>query len=280
MNRNQIDTTSSSTRAPNNPSLSSSSYRQIRAIYDEDTIRVYQAYNDQIAKLAAEANSFQAPLNAGVWSDRRMTWIKPSKVWMAYRCGWTVLKNDKNQTRVLALDLSRRKLEELLMKAQLSSSHSDGKNNSKDDNSSNSNHDEDCGRSSHGKINNERRCRNSHVVVQWDPERIITTSANDKKKNVFTKPLQDVRSIQIGLRGDGVKALLDPTFVLKITDVTKDFQHALSVLQKCNVRGGEQGEDSKKLVLEAVKNALWPDGEYEEVMNISLELSNVLDMMN
>ncbi|CAE8641938.1 unnamed protein product, partial [Polarella glacialis] len=81
-------------------------FREIRAIHDEGAVRVYQAYNDAIADAAVAANSFSGPLEQGLWSATRMTWIKPSAVWMAYRCGWTSLK-DKNQARVLALDLSR-----------------------------------------------------------------------------------------------------------------------------------------------------------------------------
>merc|ERR1719215_1155627 len=99
--------------------MSGRSFREIRAIFDDSTVRVYQAYNDAIADLAVEANSFEAPLKAGCWSATRMTWIKPSAVWMAYRCGWTTMK-DKNQARVLALDLDRERFEELLMGAKLS----------------------------------------------------------------------------------------------------------------------------------------------------------------
>merc|ERR1712113_307661 len=81
------------------------------------------------------------------------------------------------------------------------------------------------------------------VVVQWDPERIINTTSRNRtgtasycggKNSVFTKSLPDVRSIQIGLRGKGVQALLDPCFVLKITDVTQDFRNALSILEQCS----------------------------------------------
>ena len=68
-------------------------FRQIRAVFDADTIRVYQAYNDKIADAAVAANSFSAPLEAGLWSSDRMTWIKPSAVWMAYRCGWTTVSS-------------------------------------------------------------------------------------------------------------------------------------------------------------------------------------------
>mmetsp|Transcript_2583 Transcript_2583/g.4024 ORF Transcript_2583/g.4024 Transcript_2583/m.4024 type:complete len:284 (-) Transcript_2583:1992-2843(-) len=227
-------------------------YREIRAIHDKDTIRVYQAYNDKIANLAIEANSFEAPLKAGVWSSRRMTWIKPSKVWMAYRCGWTVLKNDPNQTRVLALDVSRSRFEELMMQALLTSH--DSKN-----------------------FKRGRKCRNSNVVVQWDPERVITIRRGGKT-SVFTKALPDVRSIQIGLRGDGVQALLDPTFVLKISDVTEDFRNAVSVLLAGECDGSSETGDQESHLLVAARNALWPKGECETVMKCSDELSEILEM--
>lgn len=93
--------------------------RIIRAVYSETSVRVYQAYNDEIVDAAIEAQSFRLAMEKGLWSPKRMTWIKPSKVWIAYRCGWSQLK-DANQSRVLALDLDRSKFEHLLMRAVLS----------------------------------------------------------------------------------------------------------------------------------------------------------------
>ena len=43
-------------------------------------------------------------------------------------------------------------------------------------------------------------------------------------KQVYTRPLRNVRSIQIGLRGTAVQKLLDPTLVLEITDETRRFK--------------------------------------------------------
>lgn len=50
---------------------------EIRADYNRDTIVVYQAYNETIAKLAIENKKFVPP-----FSLTRMTWIKPSFLWM------------------------------------------------------------------------------------------------------------------------------------------------------------------------------------------------------
>ena len=93
-------------------------FREIRAIHDATMVRVYQAYNIEIAGAAVAAQSFRAPLRAGTWSATRISWMKPSAVWMAYRCGWTVLK-DTNQARVLALDISRSGFENVLKKARV-----------------------------------------------------------------------------------------------------------------------------------------------------------------
>ena len=89
--------------------------REIRAIYDDRVVRVYQAYNAEIADAAVAAQRFVSP-----WKEGRMTWIKPSFVWMGYRCGWS--RKDANQSRVLALDLHRAAFDKLLVDAVLASS--------------------------------------------------------------------------------------------------------------------------------------------------------------
>ena len=45
--------------------------RQIRAVYDADTIRVYQAYNDAIADSALAHGTFISP----PYKKTRMTWM-------------------------------------------------------------------------------------------------------------------------------------------------------------------------------------------------------------
>jgi hypothetical protein len=69
--------------------------RQIRAVYDAETVTVYQAYDPAIAASALRAQTFVAPFERD-----RMTWIKPSFLWMMYRCGWA---SEPGQTRVLAI---------------------------------------------------------------------------------------------------------------------------------------------------------------------------------
>jgi hypothetical protein len=54
-------------------------YRQIRALYDEETITVYQAYSSSIALAAVEHQKLNASPD---FKLGRMTWIKPSWCWM------------------------------------------------------------------------------------------------------------------------------------------------------------------------------------------------------
>jgi hypothetical protein len=73
--------------------------RQIRAFFTDTTIRVYQAYCHEIADKALQAQAFVPPFKM-----ERMTWIKPSFLWMMYRSGWGT---KSGQERILAVDLLR-----------------------------------------------------------------------------------------------------------------------------------------------------------------------------
>lgn len=106
---------------------------QIRALYDEATVRVYQAYNPSIALPAAQNNAFPP-----TFSTSRMTWIKPSFTWMAYRSGYSF--KDANQSHILAIDLHRKAFDELLDQTVLA----------------------------------KGSCKENEVVIQWDPERTIS----------------------------------------------------------------------------------------------------------
>jgi hypothetical protein len=56
-------------------------YRQIRALYDDETITVYQAYQASIAIPAVKEQKLSASKD---FVMGRMTWIKPSWCWMMY----------------------------------------------------------------------------------------------------------------------------------------------------------------------------------------------------
>jgi hypothetical protein len=84
---------------------------QIRADYDAQTIVVYQAYSPVIADAALSAGRFVAP-----FSFHRMTWIKPSFMWLMHRSNWA---RKPGQERVLAVRITRAGWEEALSQAVL-----------------------------------------------------------------------------------------------------------------------------------------------------------------
>lgn len=86
---------------------------EIRADYNKDSIVVYQAFNSAIAKVAAETNRFQRP-----FSMHRMTWIKPSFLWLMARSQWA---QKSGQEHILAIQISRKHWEEALSQAILTS---------------------------------------------------------------------------------------------------------------------------------------------------------------
>lgn len=153
--------------------------RIIRAVYDEDTITVYQAFSKKIAESALEAQTFVSP----PFKIERMTWIKPSFLWMMYRSGWAT---KENQERILAIKIKREGFEWALENACLS--HFD-----------NSIH------ISHEKW--KEVLLNSPVRIQWDPE-----------KDILLQPLP-YRSIQIGLTGVAVEKYISD-WICQIDDIT------------------------------------------------------------
>src|SRR3954471_313681 len=134
--------------------------RQIRASYTDQSIVVYQAYPPEVADAAVAAGRFVAPFKRD-----RMTWIKPSFLWMMYRCGWAT---KPGQERVLAVEISRAGFEWALAHACLS--HFDR-----------SHHPDERAWS--------EQLRASPVRVQWDPERSLHLRALAH------------RSLQVGLSG-------------------------------------------------------------------------------
>ncbi|WP_228925978.1 DUF4291 domain-containing protein [Streptomyces sp. DH7] len=84
---------------------------QVRADYDARTIVVYQAYAPAIADAALRAGRFVTP-----FSFHRMTWIKPSFMWLMHRSNWA---RKPGQERVLAVRISREGWEEALSRAVL-----------------------------------------------------------------------------------------------------------------------------------------------------------------
>lgn len=162
--------------------------RQIRATYNDKTIRVYQAYSDAIADSALEHGTFVAP----PFKMERMTWIKPSFLWMMYRAGWGY--KDEGQKRILAIDITHEGFEWAL--AHSCPSHPDP----------GMSHDEW-----------EQLKSRSPVRIQWDPER-----------DLLLRPLEH-RAIQIGLSKEAVRLYVSE-WVQRIADVTPLAQQISSLV--------------------------------------------------
>lgn len=167
-------------------------YKEIRAYYNDETIRVYQAFNRLIAEEAVKKGTFGSH-----FSMSRMTWIKPSFLWMMYRCGWA---EKENQEHVLAVDILRTGFDEAVRNAVISSYKADS-----------------------GITQEEwqRMVKASDVRIQWDPEKDV--SGNNL----------DYRSIQLGLRGQAVSDYVN-RWIVRITDIT-DFVRELNTLRKSGV---------------------------------------------
>ena len=152
---------------------------EIRAVYDDTSVRVYQAFRDAIAEEAVQLGTFGSHFGLN-----RMTWIKPSFLWMMYRSGWAEKPGQEN---VLAIDIKREAFDYLLENAVLSTY-----------------------RSNSGITQEEwkTRIRQSDIRCQWDPER-----------DPRGRPLR-WRSVQIGIQGEVVREHDVKDWILHIENIT------------------------------------------------------------
>ncbi|MFC5182379.1 DUF4291 domain-containing protein [Actinomadura harenae] len=164
--------------------------REVRAEYDHDSITVYQAFSSAIAKPALEHGRFVPP-----FSRTRMTWIKPSFLWLMARSGWA---RKPGQETILAVRITRQGWDEALSLAVPTDP------------------DRRAFRSS-----DEWRAafRHAQVHVQWDPERSL--------RGEKLEP----RAIQLGLSRHIIDRYVDD-WTLSIEDRTplarKIHQHVQS----------------------------------------------------
>ncbi|MBB4950624.1 hypothetical protein F4556_006159 [Kitasatospora gansuensis] len=151
---------------------------RIRARHTDSTITVYQAYRPEIGLPAARDGRFP-----DAWQRDRMTWIKPSFLWMMYRSGWG---RKEGQETVLAVEISRAGFEWALRHACLShyerGLHAD-------------------------QAAWKRELKRAPARVQWDPER-----------DLHLQPLP-YRSLQLGLSGEATARYADE-WTVSVTDVT------------------------------------------------------------
>ena len=153
-------------------------YREIRADFDRTSIVVYQAFNDAIAEAALAAQRLVPPFSLG-----RMTWIKPSLLWLMERSGWGT---KSNQERILAVRITRAGWDRALAAGVLTS-FDPGVHRSAD-----------AWRDEFAQ---------AVVHVQWDPER-----------SIHGKKLEH-RSIQVGLSRSIVEEYVSQ-WTVSIADLT------------------------------------------------------------
>ena len=117
------------------------------------------------------------------FSMNRMSWIKPSFLWMMYSCDWC---EKENQEHVLAIDIKRDAFDYILNNHVLST----------------------FDESMYKDYNTWRGLSSkSDIICQWDPER-----------DIYGNPL-GYRSIQIGLRNKAVKKYVND-WIINIEDIT------------------------------------------------------------
>jgi len=162
---------------------------QVRADYDATTIVVYQAYSPAIADPAVREQRFVEP-----FSLNRMTWIKPSFLWMMGRSNWA---RKPGQERILAVRITREGWESALAQAVLtgykSGIHADH-------------------------ADWERQMRTAPVRVQWDPERTLAGGT------------LDARSIQVGLSRH-ISADYVEKWTTEIRDITPTVQKMADLIK-------------------------------------------------
>lgn len=132
--------------------------QEIRATYDRDSITVYQAYHPSIALPAIKNKRFEKP-----FSFHRMTWLKPSYLWLMARSNWAT---KSNQECILGIKISRSKWDSALSMGVLT--HPDKAIYASG-------------------LEWEQQFNKAKIHIQWDPERSLRGAK-----------LQE-RSIQVGI---------------------------------------------------------------------------------
>lgn len=183
------------TPAPPAPTRPDEPLRRVRARYTDETVTVYQAYSPALGLPAVRDGRFPA-----TWKRERMTWIKPSFLWMMYRCGWG---EKADQETVLAIEIDRGGFDWALRHACLS--HYDP--------------DEHPDRAAW-----RWELKRAPARVQWDPER-----------DLRLRPLP-YRSLQLGLSGEASRRYAD-AWTVAIRDVTPLAQEIRSRLRSDDAPG-------------------------------------------
>lgn len=157
-----------------------SSGEHVLAHFDDESIVVYQAYRPSIARYALEHGRFGGP----DFSFGRMSWIKPNFLWMMFRSGWAT---KPGQEFVLGLRLRREFFDRPLEQA-VPSSFGASK----------------CATQEAW----AEAVAQSEVRLQWDPDHAPSGAKLER------------RAVQLGLRGEMLKALASSEALVEVIDMT------------------------------------------------------------
>lgn len=191
--------------------------REIRADYDAETIVVYQAYGRAIADPAIAHGRFVSP-----FSFKRMTWIKPSFLWLMHRSNWG---NKKGQERTLRVRISREGWEQALELGVLTSPDgpvfSDSQKWATD-------------------------FKAARVHVQWDTERSLRGAA------------LDYQSIQVGLSRHVIQEFVD-TWIVQIEDMTPSVATMRRLLKQGKIAEAKRQLPRERTypVIDRISQRLW-----------------------
>ena len=151
----------------------------IIAQYDQRTVIVYQAFKQSIADYAIEHQKFGGP----DYDFNRMTWLKPSFLWMMYYSGWAKKENQEN---VLAIRMKREGFDEILNYAVMTSF----------DNEIYSDNDAW-----------QQQLEDSDVQLQWEPYHDLFGNKTDRK------------AVKIGLKGK-IQRKFNENWIEEIKNIT------------------------------------------------------------
>ncbi|MCI0456821.1 MAG: DUF4291 domain-containing protein [Gemmataceae bacterium] len=172
--------------------------REIRADFDREALVIYQAYSPAIADAALEAQRFVPP-----FSFHRMTWIKPSFLWLMHRSNWG---QKSGQERVLAVRIKRSGWEKALALA-VSTSFEPSLFRSAEE--------------------WQQQFRQARVHLQWDPERSLRGAG------------LPYSSIQVGLSRHIIREYVEE-WIAGIEDFTPRVRKIYDLLQRGQADKGKR----------------------------------------
>lgn len=149
------------------------------AQFDKESIIVYQAFNDAIAEYAVAHQRF----GGEAYDFERMTWLKPSFLWMMYYSGWAKKENQEN---VLAIRISRKGFDEILRQSVLATWNKEVYTSKK---------------------NWEKELGDADVKLQWEPYQDLFGNKTDRK------------AVKIGIAA-GVMQRYNEEWILDIENIT------------------------------------------------------------